>query len=338
MIDLRSDTVTRPTQGRRDAIYHAETGDDVYGEDPTVNELERLAAEMTGMEAAVFAPSGTQTNLLALLSHCQRGHEYIVGQTGHTYLYEGGGAAVLGGIQPNPLPFATDGSLPLEAIERGIKPDDAHFAITRLVCLENTQAGKVLPMDYLRSYSALARRHGLKRHLDGARVFNAAVALNLPVADICQHFDTVSVCLSKGLGCPVGSLLVGDAGTVHSARRWRKMLGGGMRQAGVLAAAGIYALRHNVQRLREDHARAARVASALAELDAFTLQESPQTNMIMLSADTVIAPLQAHLAERGIRISGTRWVFHLDISDKDTEHLLAACREYDADHRIAVAS
>jgi threonine aldolase len=328
MIDLRSDTVTRPTLAMRAAMHEAETGDDVYGEDPTVNALESLAAEITGKEAAVFAPSGTQSNLLALLTHCQRGHEYIVGQTGHTYLYEGGGAAVLGGIQPCPLPFAADGTLPLDEVERSIKPDDPHFAQTRLVCLENTQAGKVLPMDYLRRYAELTRHHGLRRHLDGARVFNAAVALGIPVADICQHFDTVSICLSKGLGAPVGSVLVGDAGTISSARRWRKMLGGGMRQAGVIAAAGIHALKHHVERLAEDHDKAARVAAALSGMDALQLREPPQTNMVMLSADTDMPRLQAHLAERGIRISGGRWVFHLDISDEDVATVIQACREF----------
>lgn len=329
MIDLRSDTVTRPTPAMRDAMHRAETGDDVYGEDPTVNALEALAAEMTGKQAAVFAPSGTQSNLIGLLSHCQRGHEYIVGQTAHTYMYEGGGAAVLGGIQPCPLPLAADGTLPLEAIEASIKPDDAHFAVTRLVCLENTQAGRVLPLDYLARYSELAQRHGLRRHLDGARLFNAAVALGVPARDICQHFDTVSICLSKGLGCPVGSVLAGDAETIRTARRWRKMVGGGMRQAGILAAAGIHALEHHVERLREDHERAIRVGRALAELPAFRLRENPQTNMVMLAADMDIPPLRAHLAEHGIRISGPRWVFHLDISDNDVERLLQACRDYD---------
>ena len=328
MIDLRSDTVTRPTEAMRAAMHRADVGDDVFGEDPTVNALEALAAGMTDKEAAVFAPSGTQSNLIALLSHCQRGHEYIVGQTGHTYLYEGGGAAVLGGIQPNHLPFAADGTLPLDAVEATIKADDVHFAITRLVCLENTQAGKVLPLDYLQRYSDLALKHGLRRHLDGARVFNAAVALDVPVAEICRHFDTVSICLSKGLGAPVGSVLVGDAATIAAARRWRKMVGGGMRQAGVLAAAGIYALEHNVGRLCEDHAKAARVAEALAALPAFRLQEAPQTNMVMLDPDTDVPPLRAFLAERGIRIGGTRWVFHLDTTDEDVDRVVDACRAY----------
>jgi threonine aldolase len=335
MIDLRSDTVTRPTPPMRDAMHRAGTGDDVYGEDPTVNALEALAAEMTGKEAAVFAPSGTQTNLIAILSHCQRGHEYIVGQTGHTYMYEGGGAAVLGGIQPNPLPFAADGTLPLDAVEATIKPDDVHFAITRLICLENTQAGRVLPLDYLARYRDLAQAHGLRRHLDGARVFNAAVALGVPVRDICRYFDTVSICLSKGLGCPVGSVLVGDRDTIRMARRWRKMVGGGMRQAGVLAAAGIYALEHHVERLHEDHAKARRVAAALAELPRFRLRETPQTNMVMLAPDMELERLEAFLAGQGIVISGGRWVFHLDVSDEDVDRLVTCCRAYDAECRAA---
>lgn len=328
MIDLRSDTVTRPCPAMLEAMLSAETGDDVYGEDPTVNELERVAAEMAGKEAAVFAASGTQTNLMGLLSHCQRGHEYIVGHGAHTYMYEGGGAAVLGGIQPCPLPFAADGSLPLEAVEHAIKPDDAHFAITRLVCLENTQAGKVLPMDYLRGYSELAIKHGLRRHLDGARVFNAAVALGVSVSDICQYFDTVSICLSKGLACPVGSILVGDTETVRSARRWRKMLGGGMRQAGILAAAGLYALRHNVQRLQEDHDKATQVARTLESLPGFCLLETPQTNMVMLAPQMDIAALQKYLFTQGVRISGRRWVFHRDISSGDMAQLLEACQRF----------
>ena len=328
MIDLRSDTVTQAGPAMLQAMLGAETGDDVYGEDPTVNALEQFAAELTGKEAAVFAASGTQTNLMGLLSHCQRGHEYIVGHSAHTYMYEGGGAAVLGGIQPCPLPFADDGSLPLDAVVGAIKPDDAHFAITRLVCLENTQAGKVLPMAYLRQYSELAIERGLRRHLDGARVFNAAVALGVPVRDICQYFDTVSICLSKGLACPVGSILVGDTESIRSARRWRKMLGGGMRQAGILAAAGLYALRNNVQRLQDDHDHATRVAVALAEFPAFSLQGTPQTNMVMLAPEMDIAPLQEHLLAEGIRISGRRWVFHQDISSEDVGRLLEACKRF----------
>ncbi len=328
MIDLRSDTVTRPSPAMREAMQAAELGDDVYGEDPTVNALEAYAAELTGKEAAVFAPSGTQTNLIALLSHCQRGHEYIVGFSAHTYRYEGGGAAVLGGIQPCPLPFNERGELPLEAVEASIKPDDSHFAITRLLCLENTTDGKVLSLDYMAEASALAQRHGLGRHLDGARVCNAAVALGVPLRDIAQHFDTVSICLSKGLAAPVGSVLVGDVATMARARRWRKMVGGGMRQVGVIASAGLYALQHNIKRLAEDHARAARVASALADLPWWRLAHEPQTNMLFLDSSIEVAPLIEHLAAAGITINGHRWVFHQDVSDEGVDALIEACRRF----------
>ena len=325
MIDLRSDTVTRPTPAMLEAMTRAETGDDVYGEDPTVNALERMAAELTGKEAAVFATSGTQGNLLGLLSHCERGHEYIVGTMAHTYRYEGGGAAVLGGIQPCPIPFNARGELPLDAIRESVKPDDSHFAISRLVCLENTQAGKVLALDYLRDYSALVSGLGLRRHLDGARVFNAAVALEVPVRAICEHFDTVSICLSKGLGCPMGSLLVGDRATIARARRWRKMLGGGLRQAGVVAAAGIHALTHHIDDLAQDHHNARRLAEGLQGIDGFRLAAAPQTNMVMLDASMDMTPLQHHLADAGIRISVHRWVLHRDIDAADVDTILGAC-------------
>ena len=292
MIDLRSDTVTLPSAAMKAAMADAPLGDDVYGEDPTVNELEAFAAQLTGKEAALYATSGTQGNLLGILSHCERGHEYIVGSRAHTYLYEGGGAAVLGGIQPCPIPFNGRGELPLDEVAAAIKPDDAHFAISRLLCLENTQAGKVLAPDYLAQASELAQRLGLRRHLDGARVFNAAVASAVPVAAICQHFDSVSICLSKGLGCPLGSLLVGDAALIARARRWRKMLGGGMRQAGIVAAAGLYALQNNVERLSEDHARASTLGNTLRELPHFSLAEDPQTNMVMLDPAMPIEPLR----------------------------------------------
>jgi threonine aldolase len=328
MIDLRSDTLTGPSPEMLDAMMSAETGDDVYGEDPTVNALETLAAELTGKEAAIYATSGTQSNLLGLLSHCQRGHEYIVGNSAHTYMYEGGGAAVLGGIQPCTIAFNERGELPLDQVEAAIKPDDVHFAITHLVCLENTQAGKVLSLDYLAAYSDLTKKHGLLRHLDGARVFNAAVKLGVPVQEICQHFDTVSICLSKGLACPVGSLLVGDSATIKSARRWRKMIGGGMRQAGVLAAAGRYALENNIARLQQDHEHAAAAAAALSELPGFGLAEQPQTNMVMLDPVMQLDGLVQHLLERGIRVNGHRWVFHRDVSAADTDRLIEACRSY----------
>jgi len=328
MIDLRSDTVTQPTTAMREAMLQAVTGDDVYGEDPTVNALESLAASMAGKEAAVFASSGTQTNLLGILSHCERGHEYIVGSTAHTYMYEGGGAAVLGSVQPCTIPFNKRGELPLDEVEAVLKPDDSHFAISRLLCLENTQAGKVLSLDYLRAYSEFALSKGLLRHLDGARAFNAAAALNVPISEICQYFDTVSLCLSKGLGCPVGSVLVGDTATIKKARRWRKMLGGGMRQAGILAAAGIHALEHHVGRLQEDHDKAAQLARALDTIEGLTLAAPPQTNIAMLHPDVDAAALQSFLLQRGIRIGGHRWVFHQDISNEDMQQLLTACADF----------
>ena len=331
-IDLRSDTVTRPTPQMLEAMMNAPVGDDVYGEDPTVNQLEQTAAEMTGMAAGLFCASGTQTNLVALLSHCQRGEEYIVGQTAHTYKYEAGGGAVLGSIQPQPLDFAPDGTLDLATVERFIKPDDFHFARTRLFCLENTQAGKVLPMAYLKEARSLADRHGLGFHLDGARVFNAAVKLGIHVKEITTLFDSVSCCLSKGLGTPVGSVLCGPKDFIARARRWRKMVGGGMRQAGILAAAGLYALSHNIDRLADDHANAARLADGLSGIDAIHIDEKArQTNMVLADIDADMQALVKHLAERKIRISPgspVRLVTHLDIDAEDIDRAVAGFRSF----------
>ncbi len=332
-IDLRSDTVTRPTPAMRKAMAEAEVGDDVYGEDPTVNRLESLAAEMVGTEAAVFAASGTQSNLMGLLAHCQRGDEYIVGQQAHTYRYEGGGAAVLGSIQPQPLDFEKDGSLDLDKVAAVIKPKDFHFARTRLLCLENTQSGKVLPLDYLERAVAFARDRGLGLHLDGARLFNAAVRLGVAPSKISCGFDTVSICLSKGLGAPVGSLLCGRRKLVDRARRWRKLLGGGMRQAGILAAAGIYALEHHVARLAEDHRNAARLAQGLAGIDGLAVDTGTvQTNMVFVSLDPQRdEALQSFLKERGVLVSGRgtyRLVTHLDVSQEDVDTAAQAFRDF----------
>ncbi|MCB1692503.1 MAG: low-specificity L-threonine aldolase [Pseudomonadales bacterium] len=311
-----------------DAMLSAPTGDDVYGEDPTVNALEAKIAAMTGKDAALFVASGTQGNLLALMSHCQRGEEYIAGQDAHTYRFEGGGGAVLGGIQPQPLPFNDRGELDLDQVRAVIKPDNFHFAITRLVCLENTTSGKVLSLEYLDKYVALTESFGLSRHLDGARVFNAAVALGVPVKTICDRFDSVSICLSKGLGCPVGSALVGSRALIEKARRLRKMVGGGMRQAGILAAAGIYALDHNVERLAEDHANAERLASGLVAIGV-ALQEGAQTNMVMMDDRQVDIPrLRRFLATRDITISGSRLVTHLDVSTADIDTVLGAIADF----------
>ena len=330
VIDLRSDTVTRPTNAMLDAMRLAETGDDVYGEDPTVNRLEQLAITMTGKAAAIYVTSGTQGNLLALLSHCQRGDEYIAGQQAHTYKYEGGGGAVLGGIQPQPLPFNARGELDLDEVRQNVKPDDFNFARTRLVCLENTQAGRVLSMDYLADYSALMQKLGLRRHLDGARLFNAVIKLGVEAQDICQHFDSVSICLSKGLGCPIGSVLVGDAELIQGARRLRKMLGGGMRQAGVIAASGIYALQHHVQRLAEDHAHAERLGEAIKGLKQIRLASPVETNMVMLDPASVdISVLAAYLKDRGILLTGPRLVTHLDITSADIDSIIEALHAFE---------
>jgi threonine aldolase len=332
-IDLRSDTVTKPTPAMRAAMAEAEVGDDVYGEDPTVNRLQSMIAEMTGMEAALFASSGTQSNLLGVMSHCERGDEYIVGQHAHTYRFEGGGAAVLGSIQPQPLEFQEDGTLDLDEVAASIKPDDFHFARTRLLCLENTQEGKVLPLDYLQQARALADQHGLATHLDGARAFNAAIKLRVPIREITKHFGTVSVCLSKGLGAPVGSLLCGPEAVLDKARRWRKVLGGGMRQAGMLAAAGVYALTHHVDRMAEDHENARLLAEGLAVIDELGVDPSKvQTNMIFFTMEpSRFQSLQAYLKERGILISGrerVRLVTHLDVTREDIRTTIEAFKDH----------
>ncbi|BAU73069.1 low-specificity L-threonine aldolase [Metapseudomonas furukawaii] len=314
LIDLRSDTVTQPTTGMREAMQRAELGDDVYGEDPTVNRLEATLAERLGFEAALFVPTGTMSNLLALMAHCERGDEYIVGQQAHTYKYEGGGAAVLGSIQPQPIEGEADGSLDLARVEAAIKQDDFHFARTRLLALENTMQGKVLPLGYLAAARELTRRRGLGLHLDGARLFNASVKLGVEAREITRHFDSVSVCLSKGLGAPVGSVLCGSATLIARARRLRKMVGGGMRQAGLLAAAGLYALDHQVERLAEDHAHAERLGAGLRELG-YAI-EPVQTNMVYVQMDGQARDLADFLAARGIRVSPAprlRLVTHLDV-------------------------
>ncbi|UYP29088.1 low-specificity L-threonine aldolase [Pseudomonas sp. Z8(2022)] len=325
MIDLRSDTVTQPTAAMREAMLAAELGDDVYGEDPTVNRLEAWLAAELGFEAGLFVPTGTMSNLLGLMAHCERGDEYIVGQQAHTYKYEGGGAAVLGSIQPQPIEGEADGSLDLAKVEAAIKEDDFHFARTRLLALENTMQGKVLPLDYLAAAREFTRRRGLGLHLDGARLYNAAVRLGVPAREIARHFDSVSVCLSKGLGAPVGSVLCGSAALIGRARRLRKMVGGGMRQAGVLAAAGLYALQHQVERLAEDHANAARLGAALTELG-YRI-EPVQTNMVYVQLGERAGQIKAFMAERGIAVTAAprlRLVTHLDVSAEQTEQVIEA--------------
>ncbi len=330
-IDLRSDTVTRPTAAMRRAMANAEVGDDVYGEDPTVNRLEALGAEMLGQESAVFVASGTQGNLLALLSHCQRGDEYIAGQLSHCYRAEGGGGAALGGIQPQPLDFQDDGTLDLVQVAQVVKPDNYHYARTRLLCLENTQLGKVLPRDYMARARRLADDHGLALHLDGARVFNAAIKLGVSTNTITAPFDSVSACLSKGLGAPVGSLLCGTRDFITAARRGRKMLGGGMRQVGVLAAAGLVALEQNVDRLADDHANAQQLAEGLAGVDELEVDPSAvQTNMTFVRVrNGDAASFAKALREQSIVIRAAnpmRLVTHLDVSGGDVDRVVDAVR------------
>ena len=318
VVDLRSDTVTKPSSAMRDAMMSAEVGDDVYGEDPTVNRLESECATLLGLEAGLFVPSGTQSNLAALLAHCGRGDEYIAGQDAHTYRFEGGGAAAFGGIQPQPLPFRDDGTLDLRDIAAAIKPDDYHFAKTRLICLENTQGGKALDPAYFASVRKFADQHGLKLHLDGARLFNAVVALRRTPRDFGQHCDSVSICLSKGLGAPAGSVLCGGIGFIKTARRWRKVLGGGMRQAGVLAAAGLHALTHHVERLADDHRRAKALAEGLRNRG---LSVEQHTNMVFVH-DLNPAAMVAHMKKGSVRVSGSRWVVHMDLDDDDIRHVV----------------
>ena len=330
-IDLRSDTVTLPSEAMRQAMANAEVGDDVYGEDPTVNRLEAMAAERLGKEAALFVPTGTMSNLVALLSHCGRGDEYIAGQEAHIYRWEGGGGAIFGGIQPQPLDFEEDGTLDLEKVRGAVKPVDHHYAVSRLLCLENTQGGRVLPLDYLAKASTLARSMGLSLHLDGARVFNAAVYLGVPVSEIASHFDSVSVCLSKGLGAPAGSVLCASSALIAKGRRWRKVAGGGMRQSGVIAAAGIYALQNNVRRLAEDHENAELLAAGLGHIEELLVSQA-RTNILYVTPPAGSADaLRQALAAEGILLGGgdtVRLVTHLDIDSLGVERTVAAFKRF----------
>lgn len=331
-IDFRSDTVTRPSTAMRKMMMDAEVGDDVYGDDPTVNRLQTRLAEMAGHEAGLLVASGTQSNLIALLTHCGRGDEYIVGQQYHTYLYESGGAASLGGIVPQPVAVEADGSLGLSSIEAVIKPHDIHYAKSTLLSLENTHLGKVLSNVYLASAIALARKHQLAVHLDGARVFNAAVAQGVSLSSITAQFDTVSICCSKGLGAPIGSVLCGPREFINEAKRWRKMVGGGMRQAGILAAGISYALDHHIERLADDHANAAYLERGLRTIDEIQV-ETAQTNMlyIELTSREQGLSLGEYLKARGILISAgkrIRLVTHLDTTRADINTLIEACRAF----------
>ncbi len=332
--DLRSDTVTRPCAAMKQAMVEAELGDDVLGDDPTVKQLEETVANLAGKEAGLFLPSGTQSNLVGLMAHCERGDEYIVGQEAHTYKYEGGGAAVLGSIQPQPLEFEPDSTLDLGKVRARIKADDSHFARTRLLCLENTRFGEVLPLHYHGQARAFCAEHGLGLHLDGARLFNACVKQGVALEEITRHYDTVSLCLSKGLGTPAGSVLAGSAKLVAKARRWRKVLGGGMRQSGMLAAAGLYALEHNVGRLAEDHANALRLAEGLAQVPGITCDPgSVQTNMVFAIIDD---PAQAQPLEDFLRANGVltlggqvlRLVTHKDVDEAGVARAVELCAAF----------
>lgn len=330
MIDLRSDTVTKPSAEMRARMAAAPVGDDVFGDDPTVNALEAKIAKLAGKEAAVLLPSGTQSNLVALLSHCQRGDEYIVGQDYHTYLYEAGGGAVFGSVQPQPIAVEPDGSLDLDVVQSRIKPDDSHFARSKLLVLENTHNGKVLSVDYMAEAFRFTREHGLSLHLDGARVFNAAGALGVKLSDITCYADSVSICCSKGLGAPIGTLLCGTAPFIKAARRWRKMAGGGMRQAGILAAAIDYALDHNVQRLQIDHGNAKRLAEGLSAIEGITLRGC-NTNMVFIELPSreLGVQLASRLAEQGVKVIGgksMRLVTHLEVNAKDIDNVIELMR------------
>ena len=341
-VDLRSDTVTQPTPAMRAAMAAAPLGDDVFGADPSVNALQEKIADLLGFEAALFVPTGTQSNLCAILSHCGRGDEYIVGQQQHAYRWEGGGAAVFGSVQPQPLDHAADGTLPLAQIDAANKPDDAHFARTRLLSLENTLGGKLLPFDYVQAATDLAKARGLQRHLDGARLFNAATAqaaktngdTRAEARRIAQCFDSVSVCFSKGLGAPIGSALCGSKDFIARAHRIRKMAGGGMRQAGLLAAAAAHALDHHIERLADDHALAQRLATGLAGIEGLVV-EAPHTNIVFVDlagpAQSRSGDLLACLNGQGILATGLyrlRFVTHLDVDAAGVDRAVAAIRGF----------
>jgi threonine aldolase len=341
IIDLRSDTVTKPTPAMREAMSKAEVGDDVYGEDPSVNRLQEMAAEIAGKQAAIFVPSGTMGNLAAVLTHCGRGDEVILGDLAHTFLYEAGGIAALGGVHPHTLPNQTDGSIKIEDIRAAIRGDDPHFPRTRLIALESThnrRGGVALSLDYIKSVGALAQEHGLKLHLDGARLFNATVDLGIPAKDYAAPLDSLTFCLSKALSAPVGSLLCGTEEFIGRAHRARKQLGGGMRQAGIIAAAGIVALEHMIERLADDHARAKRLAQAIGKnvgIDVY----AQNTNMVYIemAEDMPLSEdeLLDELGKRGIKIGQVggrkfRMVTHYWIDDDAVNRVIQTFAEIGA--------
>jgi threonine aldolase len=329
-IDYRSDTVTHPSDAMKQAMIEAPIGDDVYGEDPTVLELQDRLAKQFGKEAGLFFPSGTQSNLVAMLSHCQRGEEVITAQEYHVFTYEARGASVLGGVALHPLASSAYGTISPADVQAAIKIDDPHYAVSRLLSLENTVSGCVQPPQIIQEATKIAHDAGLKTHLDGARVFNASVASNTAPAELCKHFDTVSICLSKGLGTPAGSVLVGDKKTIHYALRQRKMLGGGMRQSGMLAAAGLYALDNNIERLALDHSNAKILAEALSEIPQLNVDiNRVQSNMVFIQPDkTEQAELAAHMKSNGIIIAQERLVLHLDIDEEMVGKTIEAFKSF----------
>ena len=349
MIDLRSDTVTRPTEGMRRAMAAAVVGDDVYGEDPTVNRLEKMAAEILGFEAGLFVASGTMGNIVAILTHGGRGDEMLLGNLSHTFLYEGGAAAGLAGIHSHLLPTADDGTLALSDLRAAIRPDNVHFPRTRLLCLENTHnrcGGAILAPAYCHEAAAVAHQAKAAVHLDGARLFNAAIASGKDVSQLAGFADSVMVCLSKGLGAPVGSVLCGSRPFINEARRMRKIVGGGMRQAGILAAAGVYALEHHVDRLADDHANAQHLARGIAGIDGLKLREingnaMPQTNLVYFRVDSEAVgdpaldafALSKRLTQRGVLANAIgegrdvmRMATHLDVAEQDIDQAIDALR------------
>ena len=334
MIDLRSDTVTKPSPEMYEAMANAEVGDDVYGDDPTINELEELVAGTLGFEAGLFVTSGTQSNFTSVLTHCGRGDEYIIGESYHIYKSEAVGTAALGGVIPQTVPVLEDGSIDIDAAMGKVKSDDMHFPRTRLLCLENTYNGKPLPPDYMKRATTAAKKHKLHSHLDGARLMNAAIANRCTPKELADSFDTVSLCLSKGLGAPVGSVLVGKKDFINEARRVRKMLGGGMRQAGILAACGVVAIKNQVDRLIQDHALAARLASELAQIpDVETEPQGANTNMVFIKVKQEYrAPLQNFLKQEGVLIGGRpptfRLVLHRDIKEGDVNKTVASIAKF----------
>lgn len=338
-IDLRSDTVTKPTPEMREAMAEAEVGDDVYGDDPTVNKLQEKAAGMLGKEAALFVPSGTMGNLLALLSHCSRGEEVILGDKSHIYVNEAGGMAALGGIYPHPIANQKDGTLRLDDIRASIQPDDSHRTITRLICLENTQnvcGGVPLTAEYTAKVGEIARENGLRLHIDGARIFNAAAALDVDVKQLVAPADSVMFCLSKGLVAPIGSMLVGSREFIARAHRLRKMLGGGMRQVGVVAAAGLVSLEKMTGRLKQDHARARKLFEGLKQVPGLRLEAEPASNMVYFDLEDRIQMTENQIIEemkkRGVLVDWSaprqfRLVTHYWVDDAGVERAVEALGE-----------